>query len=275
MEPGRNLQELPHPAAAATDDGADLRAAALGSRLPRVRELLVAGVAVDATDNDGESALHKACRRCSAECAELLLAHGANYNLRNRRGEAPMVLLWAIYPQRASTLNVLLQYAADPRTRAPEGWYVSQLAAVHGEVELVEVLQRQAESRFPLADDPVDWAAQRAAATLCLALRRNDRAVMHAWAEDPDLGPEQLVAALQPGLRDVLFEACAGGWRSIVADLLDGGASLALVDHQGRTALKVAEHHGQRQMVEYLLARAAARSGELNVMETGHRPGAD
>ena len=251
--------------------GFDLRAAAQAGRLPRVRELLAAGVAVDAIDEQGEAALHKACRCCSVDCAELLLAHGADANRRNRRGQAPIVLLWEIYPQRASTLNVLLQHGADPRTCTPEGWFVSQLAAVHAEVELVESLQRQAESRFPLADDPVDWAAHRSAATLCLGLRRNDRAVMHAWAEDPDLEPEQLVAVLQPGLREVLFEACAGGWRSLVVDLLDGGAALGMTDQHGCSLLNIAERHGQRQLLEYLMARGAALAAESGISEIDQR----
>ena len=52
--------------------------------------LLNRGCAVDATDDDGDTALHHACWRGSTQCVKELLAHGADTHMKNNDGDTPL-----------------------------------------------------------------------------------------------------------------------------------------------------------------------------------------
>jgi ankyrin repeat protein len=51
--------------------------------------LLQQQVAIDAQDIGGDTALHSACAHNAAQCAALLLEHGANWHLPNYRNTLP------------------------------------------------------------------------------------------------------------------------------------------------------------------------------------------
>ena len=70
-----------------TVDGASrLRAAAAAGRTADIDALLAQGVAVDAPDADGETALMKAIEAGRRAAAALLRRHGASLDLKNRAG---------------------------------------------------------------------------------------------------------------------------------------------------------------------------------------------
>lgn len=71
--------------------------------------LLRSGANVRVKDYSGTTALHLAAER-DPECVELLLAHGARVNARNRDGETP--LIWAARQQNLSTFLALLRHRA-------------------------------------------------------------------------------------------------------------------------------------------------------------------
>jgi ankyrin repeat protein len=74
------------PAPPPADPGARLRSAAALGRAADVEALLARGVAVDAPDADGETALMKAIRADKPAVAALLRRHGASLDHANHAG---------------------------------------------------------------------------------------------------------------------------------------------------------------------------------------------
>jgi cytohesin len=52
--------------------------------------LLAKGANINATDGDGETALHKAAYYGNKDVVEILLAHGASINATNKNGRTPL-----------------------------------------------------------------------------------------------------------------------------------------------------------------------------------------
>jgi ankyrin repeat protein len=73
---------------APSDEAARLRAAAAAGRTADMETLLANGVAADAPDADGDTALMKSIRADQAAAAALLRRHGASLDRRNRAGES-------------------------------------------------------------------------------------------------------------------------------------------------------------------------------------------
>jgi Ankyrin repeats (many copies) len=61
-----------------------------GSSVVLAQLLLGAGANVNATDGDGETALHKAAYYGNSDVIEILLAHGASINATNKMGGTPL-----------------------------------------------------------------------------------------------------------------------------------------------------------------------------------------
>lgn len=254
------IQRLQQGRDAATSNASAVRAAAQGGQVENLRLLLRLPTDIDAADGYGETALHKACRRCSAGCIGLLLQHGARTEMRNQHGETPMVLLWQVYSDRAACLQLLLEHGADPRAmrRSIEPpCFVSQLAAAHGEVAVVAALRRQAISRFPATGDPVDWDAHAEAALLVAALLRKDRAAALAWADATRLTPVRLAEALEADPRRALFLAIELDVQRVAELLLDGGIPVEIADGDHNTALNIAARYDRLDIAHMLLERGA------------------
>lgn len=83
-----NAQALARPSALPKGlDAADnLRAAAAAGRTPEIELLLARGVAIDAADENGETALMKSIEADRRDAAAVLRRHGANLDLKNRAG---------------------------------------------------------------------------------------------------------------------------------------------------------------------------------------------
>jgi ankyrin repeat protein len=256
----------------APSDPAAVRAAAQGGQVETLRLLLQLAGDIDATDARGETALHKACRRCSAGCIALLLQRGAATERRNAEGDTPMVLLWQVYSERADGLRLLLEHGADPRalrhTLQPP-CFVSQLAAVQGEVELVAALRRQAQTRFARADDPVDWVAHACVAELVSAQRRKDVDAVRAWIAANELSPARFCDAVQADPCGVMFGAIQADAAPIVVLMLDGGVPVEIGDGDHNTPLNIAARHDRIEIARLLIARGADVQAQT---ERGYTP---
>ena len=127
--------------------------------------------AVNATDADGETALHAAVRAGSPRATRALLAAGANPNSAARYGTTPLMLsALAGQPEVAAAL---LQGGADPNRRDLFGQTPLLAASASGH-ELVALLLLEHRADPQLADDagntPLHLAARRGESAVVSAL---------------------------------------------------------------------------------------------------------
>ena len=95
------------PARAADDPGDALRRAASVGDVAKVKELLAAGVDVNAANTYGGTALSFACDKGHTAVVNLLLEHGADANTKDRfYGASP--LTWAVEKGHAEIVRALL-----------------------------------------------------------------------------------------------------------------------------------------------------------------------
>jgi ankyrin len=129
-------------AASATVFGADaamsLRAAAERGDAAAVRDLLRQGIAVDAQNVDGTTALHWAVRADSVDAAESLLEAGAAPAAADRYGITPLYL--AAVNGNAAMIAQLLDAGADASTVAPTGETTLMTATRTGKPEALTLL---------------------------------------------------------------------------------------------------------------------------------------
>lgn len=104
-------------AVAQDDPGDALRRAASAGDVAKVKELLAAGVDVNAANSYGGTALAFACDKGRAEVVNLLLEHGADVNAKDRfYGATP--LTWAVEKGHVEIVRALLAKGAEGETQA-------------------------------------------------------------------------------------------------------------------------------------------------------------
>ncbi len=86
----------------------DIHQAAYDGDIQAVKQHLVDGTDVNATDDDGWTPLHFAAVNGHKEIVELLIAKGANVNAKNGSGETP--LDWAIEKTHTEIADLLRQH---------------------------------------------------------------------------------------------------------------------------------------------------------------------
>ncbi len=106
--------------------------------LDAVRTLLAEGVAIDAPQADGATALAWAAHRDDAAMADLLLRAGADANAANDLGVTPLML--ASENGSAPMVERLLRAGADPNLARPAGGTALMTAARSGSVAVVRRL---------------------------------------------------------------------------------------------------------------------------------------
>ena len=94
-----------------------LRAARSGDAA--LKALLNQGVDINATDNDGETALMEAADGRNAEVVRVLIANGANVNAADEDGETALMI--AADEGRAETVRLLLEAGANVNARDEDG----------------------------------------------------------------------------------------------------------------------------------------------------------
>ena len=150
-----------------------------------VAQLLDEGANVDARDDDGgETALNWACWLNYPAIAKLLLLHGADTSIRNRRSMAPLHL--AAMKGESEIVDMLLKAGADPMVRnkwreTPLHWASSDVGddtetARNGRKAVVRLLLAAgADSNAKDADGntPLDWAVRKGLEDIAEILRQH------------------------------------------------------------------------------------------------------
>lgn len=111
------LVAVPHPGSAADDPGDALRRAASAGDLVKVKELLAAGVDVNAANAYGGTALAFASDKGRTEVVNLLLERGATVNVKDRFYNATP-LTWAVTHGHAEIVRALLAKGAEGESEA-------------------------------------------------------------------------------------------------------------------------------------------------------------
>ena len=89
---------------------------------------------------DGFTALHFAAFFGGGEAARVLLAAGADPNLRSRNDFEVMPIHSAVAGRHGAVVAALLDAGADPTVRQRHGWTPLQGAAQHGDTETIDRL---------------------------------------------------------------------------------------------------------------------------------------
>ncbi|KAL6825975.1 ankyrin repeat-containing domain protein [Trichoderma sp. SZMC 28015] len=166
-----------------------------------VKLLLAAGAEPDLVDGIGTAPLMFAAEKGDTSLVEILLAAGANPDLRDKRGSTS--LLSAVHLGHVAVVNLLLASGADMNF-SHEGWSALHLAAYNGHGEVVELLL--------------------------------------AYSADPDVRDHDGTTPL--------LHAAYKGYKSIVKLLLEAGANPDLRNKKGQTLLTMAQKGGHEAVVE-------------------------
>ena len=116
------LSQMSEPALSAV-----FRDAAGQGKLAEVQRTLRQGVNVNAVDEDGNTALHRAADKGHMEVVTALLAAGADTNLQDKLGRT--ALHWAAYYGRIEMVTALLAAGADIKLKNGSGCTALHIAA--------------------------------------------------------------------------------------------------------------------------------------------------
>ena len=168
--------------------------AAMSGDLEAVRSLLAEGVDVDATQGDGNTALHWATYRRSAEMVGVLINAGANSAARTRIGEMTPLFMAAKVGD-AEIIELLLDHGADATIVNTIGTTPLMLAAGSGKVSAIRLLLDHG------ADvNALDLTNGQTAIMYAAALNRAEAITLLA-ERGADLGVLTKVAHVQKGRR--------------------------------------------------------------------------
>jgi len=197
--------------------------------------LLKRGVSVNIPNDSGVYPLHEASMYESAECAKLLLSHGADTKHRTKWGNTALHL--AAREANSEVLNLLLQYGSeiDAKTNSPAAETALHLAVVGSCTESVQFLLKagaDVNAEDATGDKPLHRAVRHASPYSIPLLVAGGTDVNSAGAQ----GWTPLHIASYYGLDD-----CA-------EELVKLGASRDIPDHLGCSAM----YHADPEMKKVL-----------------------
>lgn len=277
------------------------------------REALARGAPIDGAPGDRRHwrPLVLAIDQARPEILMLLLAHGANPDIRSRIGEPALVL--AIRLGDARSVAALLDSGADPEQQAVSGHTPLMEAARQGDERIVRRLLgagARVEATLEDGTSAADIARRAGQPRVTRMLRRHGAPVV-AGADpkarrrvlekrsiterdrSPDLPPvveaarrgdlsllnEMIAAGIDLQVRDkeggnALTRAAAAGHTEAVKRLLDAGVPVDWTGRDGATALMRAmasDQAGSEATLVVLLAAGA----NVHARDAGHRPVVD
>ncbi|MBI2843862.1 MAG: ankyrin repeat domain-containing protein [Armatimonadetes bacterium] len=235
-------------------------------------EFLIAScVDVNATDDEGTTALMIACIRGNAEIARMLIANGADIDQKDHDGLSPIEA--AIYNEQFTVARLLIASGCNLSVEQ-EGFGLMHAAAARGSVRIGRMLQKRGLS-LEATDDggyaPLHWAAQEGQTRFARWLVENG--VQLNIEEESGLIPLFIAASeghrgfvkllLEAG-QDVNYANALGtalhsafAWdKMAIVDILDRyGARFDVKDEDGRYPIWYAVNYGYKTLVKRYAAR--------------------
>lgn len=175
-----------------------------------------------------------------AEAAHVLIRNGADVNSRMYYGYTP--LLSATTGELEETVELLLEYGADPRYSNIEDWTPLHRAAKLGNERMVTAL---------LAHELTDVNAVNGAGWTSLHIAATDGipGVVRMLADDPEIDLD--VAHRDTG-QTALHYAAEKGSLGCVKWLVEAGADTTLKTNDGQTAADIAAKNGRGRLVKII-----------------------
>jgi ankyrin repeat protein len=193
--------------------------------------LISEGVAIDAHDNEGQTALFEAAVRDDPQFVRLLLDHGANVNARSNWGTTALheAATW----HKPQNVRLLLDHGAEVNVRANDGSTPLMHAAWPwpSDTEAVETLSL-------LLSHGADVNAVD---------ERGKTALIHLLEDDQHDGKRETIAT---------FPRREAAYEEIVRLLLAYHAETGIVDAEGNTALSFSVQRGLHDVVALLKQQA-------------------
>ena len=235
--------------------GYPLTLAAGGGHKAMVELLLKNGAQVNAAEGDSQTALHRAAARGYVSVTEALLAAKADVNVQAEHGRTPLTV--AVENGVVPGAAVLLAHGADPNVicRQRQNWASDRtstggplhFAVARGDEAMVALLltnHADLKLRSPLGESPLDIAATLGKPGIV-------RQLIAAGADVNAVGSGQ-------DDKTPLHSATLGGFREIVALLLDHGANPNVTTGSSRySPLISAASMGNAEIVLLLLKHKA------------------
>lgn len=251
-----------------------LMQAAIDSDFERAKILLSQGANpnIRSANSDRDYALNHAIfnggKLGSLAVAEILIANGANVNLANGRGMAPIHFMMQITnaDNRWKILNDLMQYGANINAQNEDGstmlhitvtnWdngWIDRLNEVYGQIINYDIKDKRGRTPLELAIE------------LGHVSENNAESVENSLRKRPTyIGDNRDVNAVDKFGRNGLQLATIRGDMLFVSELIKAGAKLAYQDDQGNTALHYAmTNSSPEKFVRYLL-KAKAPTNIIN-----------
>jgi len=241
----------------------DLPAAAASGALATVLRLLELGFPVDTQDEQGASALLRACGAGHRDVATALLEAGADATLAARSGVTPLAA--AVAARREALVALLLRHHVAADQRLPHEATALMVAAAMGYPDIAELLLDGGADVN--AVDDAGRSALHAAAQFgfenndSLRARRQFDGLLKRGADINQADREGktallllLGAQLPPG-----SDGDATHIGALVPLLLDAGAKVEHADQRGVTALHACAMHALLPSARVLLSRGADR----------------
>lgn len=104
--------------------------AAKNCRYIDIQNLIDKGAKLFASDDNGNTALHKAAEQGHLGCARLLIQHGANVHIKNKYGSTP--LHFSVIFHQLEVVQLLVKHGANPLEAANNGVTPLSLAKSEG-----------------------------------------------------------------------------------------------------------------------------------------------
>ena len=238
---------------------------------------------LDATDPDGNSALHVAARKGDAVTLGQLLTHGVNINATNAAGETPLYL--AVESASPESVSVLLENKADPAIATKRKVTPLEAAIQNDQAEIATLLLKS-DASYAGVHRVLLMAIQKNMEDLSIRLIKRDSKLASLDDEgrsalwySADSGLEQTSAALiASGKIDLnsndssghsaLAQAVENGHIAIVRMFIDQGADINSRTTAGNTLLMLAILEKNPDIAQLLLTQGIDVNAQNNVGDT-------